>query len=99
MCCLYYTVPNSPRNLTSVRVSNSSIYLKWLPPLNSLYSGYAIRYRTNDNETWTDLHIPDTQTDKEVKDLSPGEKYIIRVSAVSYKVESAPPLQVIQTTR
>ncbi len=91
--------PNPPRNLTAVRVSNSSIFIRWLPPINSLYSGYILRYRTNDNDTWSEISLPNSLTEKEVTNLLPGEKYIVRVNTVSYRAEPTNPQQIIQTVR
>ncbi|CAG7729269.1 unnamed protein product [Allacma fusca] len=91
--------PNPPRNLTALKVSNSSIFVRWLPPVKSLYSGYVVRYRTDDNGTWNEFHVADTVTEKEITDLSPGERYIIRVNSVSYRVEAANFQQIIQTVR
>lgn len=96
----YQTVfPNPPRNLSVARVSNSSIYLRWLQPHSSLYSGYVLRYRTNDNSTWTEEILPTTPTEKELTNLTPGERYIIRVNTLSYRTESSHPQQIIQTVR
>lgn len=96
----YQTVfPNPPRNLTVSRVSNSSIHLRWLQPHSSLYSGYVLRYRTNDNSTWTEEFLPNSPTEKELANLTPGERYIIRVNTVSYRTESSNHQQIIQTVR
>ena len=35
--------PNPPRNLTILKVQNNRLTLKWLPPVNSLYTGYVVR--------------------------------------------------------
>ena len=35
--------PNPPRNLTILNVQDNKLTLKWLKPLNSLYSGYTVR--------------------------------------------------------
>ena len=94
-----FLVPNPPRNLTALRVSNSSIYIRWLPPVNSLYSGYIVKFRTDGNGTWNELQLPDTVTEKEITDLSPGERYIIRVNSVSYRVEASNYQQISQTVR
>jgi receptor-type tyrosine-protein phosphatase beta len=42
--------PNPPRNLSIERVRGNKVTLKWLPPLNSLYTGYVIKYRPFSNE-------------------------------------------------
>ena len=36
--------PNPIRNLTIARVIDNKITLAWLPPQESLYTGYVIRY-------------------------------------------------------
>ncbi|ODM90113.1 Tyrosine-protein phosphatase 10D [Orchesella cincta] len=53
--------PTPPRNLSVADVSNSSIHLKWLQPHNSLFSGYVLRYRTNDNSTWVEEQLPSSR--------------------------------------
>ncbi len=35
--------PNPPRNLSVERVVGKKVTLKWLPPLNSLFTGYVVR--------------------------------------------------------
>lgn len=96
----YQTVfPNPPRNLSVARVTNSSIHLRWLQPHSSLYSGYVLRYRTNDNSTWTEEFLPSSPTEKELTNLTPGERYIIRVNTVSYRTEAVHAQQISQTVR
>jgi receptor-type tyrosine-protein phosphatase beta len=45
------------------------------------------------------LSLPQSPTEKEISNLSPGEKYIIRVNTVSYRAEPSNPQQIIQTVR
>jgi len=97
--CLLFLVPNPPRNLTAIKVTNSSIYIRWLPPIDSLYSGYTLRYRTNANSTWVEQTLPNSLTEKKIDNLVPGEKYIIRVNSVSYRAEPTKLQQIIQTVR
>jgi receptor-type tyrosine-protein phosphatase beta len=35
--------PNPPRNLTITKVDNNKVTLSWLPPQESLYTGFVIR--------------------------------------------------------
>ena len=53
LTCLSYLAPDGPpRNLTAVSNSSASVYLTWLPPLESLQNGdikeYKIRYSGRD---------------------------------------------------
>ena len=36
--------PNPPRNLSVEKLPGNKVALKWLEPLNSLYTGYVIKY-------------------------------------------------------
>ncbi|KAG8237365.1 hypothetical protein J437_LFUL017488 [Ladona fulva] len=87
--------PNPPRNLTIEKVTSNSVLVRWEPPLNSLFSEYAIRYRTEEDERWVRLP-PVRQNEAEVTDMTPGEKYVVQVNTVSYGVDSNEPQQVTQ---
>ena len=71
-------LPNPPRNLTVGDVEDNVITLTWLPPVNSLYTEYQIRYRAYGDPTvekaWNEITsvAPDTTTYK-LTDLPPGE--------------------------
>ena len=53
--------PNPPRNLSVKRVLGNKVTLEWEKPLNSLYTGYMVRYRPEMKDrqprSWTE--IPD----------------------------------------
>ena len=36
--------PNPPRNLSVEKLQGNKVALKWLEPLNSLFTGYVIKY-------------------------------------------------------
>ncbi len=96
--------PNPPRNLSVERVVGDKVTLKWLPPLNSLFTGYVIRYRTFSNDpqdrtarSWTEIaDIDEKETEYLLNELSHGEQYEIEVDSVAHRVPSAKPLQVTQ---
>lgn len=95
--------PNPPRNLTILRVVENRVTLQWLPPLNSLYTGYVVKYRpvsssSEDSPTKGWKEIADiTETEYVLDKLSHGEEYDIEVDAVSHRVPSDKALSVVQT--
>ncbi|ODM90168.1 Tyrosine-protein phosphatase 10D [Orchesella cincta] len=95
--------PNPIRNLSASTSGGnvSTLHLRWMPPHNSLYSGYLIRWRTNENTTWTEEFLGSSTSPQEkfLGGLVPGEKYIIRVNSISQKTESGSPQQVIQSVK
>ncbi|XP_012279884.1 tyrosine-protein phosphatase 10D isoform X2 [Orussus abietinus] len=91
-------LPHPPRNLSIEKVTSNVVIVHWDAPTDSLFTEYAIRYRTEDDPRWVKLpNVRDTEA--EVADMTPGERYIIQVNTVSYGVESLYPLQVNQTIR
>lgn len=93
----YQTIyPRSPENLQITRATNASISLTWQPPQNSLVDHYSVRYKTLDSTYWRELNSVNS-TLAELKDLEAGERYLIKVSSVSNKVESANPKEIEQT--
>ena len=43
--------PNPPKSLSVEKVRGNKVTLKWNSPLNSLYTGYIIRYRPEPRES------------------------------------------------
>ncbi|XP_044737307.1 tyrosine-protein phosphatase 10D-like isoform X2 [Chrysoperla carnea] len=90
--------PRPPRNISVERMTSTSVVVHWEPPYGSIFSEYAIRYRTDSGKIW--INLPSvTDNEAEVFDMIPGEKYTIQVNTVSFNVESNGPLQVNQTVR
>ncbi|XP_059616511.1 tyrosine-protein phosphatase 10D isoform X1 [Phlebotomus argentipes] len=90
--------PNSPRNMTIEKVTSNSVLVRWMPPIQSEFSDYSIRYRTESERQW--IRLPSVKsTEADVTDMTPGEKYTIQVNTVSYGVESPNPQHVNQTVR
>ena len=93
--------PNSIRNLTIEDVVDNKITLSWLPPQESLFTGYIIRYRPYGDDkpkSWSEI-TDITETEYELRDLPPGEQFEIEVNSVSHHVESTKPLKVTQTIK
>ncbi|XP_034944437.1 tyrosine-protein phosphatase 10D isoform X2 [Chelonus insularis] len=90
-------LPHPPQHLRINKVNNNnSVFVHWSPPINSLFSEYTIRYRTEDDSRW--IKLPSVkETEAEVTDMTPGEKYTIQVNTISFGVESLYPLQVNHT--
>jgi len=88
--------PRSPENLQIARASNSSITLTWQAPQNSLVDHFSIKYKTIDSGYWREVNGINTTT-ADLRDLEAGERYIIKVSSVSNKVESLNPKEIEQT--
>lgn len=93
----YQTVyPRSPENVHILRATNSTISLSWIPPLNSLVDHYSVKFKTLDSTYWREINgINSTSTD--LKDLEAGERYLIKVTSVSNKVESVNAKEIEQT--
>ncbi|XP_076754004.1 protein tyrosine phosphatase 10D isoform X5 [Xylocopa sonorina] len=95
---LQAVLPHPPKNLSIEKVTSNTVVVHWEAPSDSLYSEFSIRYRTEDDPRW--VKLPSVrETEAEVADMTPGEKYTIQVNTVSYGVESLHPLQVNHTVR
>lgn len=91
-------MPHPPRNLSIEKVTSNTVLVHWEAPTDSIFSEYAIRYRTEDDPRW--VKLPSVkETEAEVADMTPGERYTIQVNTVSFGVESLYPLQVNHTIR
>ncbi|KAI1301523.1 Tyrosine-protein phosphatase 10D [Halotydeus destructor] len=88
--------PRPPRNLQSIGATNSTVLLTWSPPVDSLVDQYLIRYRPAGSTFWREMNVINI-TSTEIKDLVAGERYVIRVTTMSNKVES-PEMQEIEQT-
>lgn len=78
--------------------TTNSVIVQWVAPTDSLISEYAIRYRTDSDRVW--VRLPAVQnTEAEVADMTPGERYTIQVNTVSYGLESNEPQQLNHTVR
>lgn len=84
--------------MTIEKVTSNSVLVHWMPPENSEFTEYSIRYRTESEQMWVRLPSVKT-TEADVTDMTPGEKYTIQVNTVSFGVESPNPQQVNQTVR
>lgn len=90
--------PRPPRNMTIEKNTTNSVIVQWQEPVGSLISEYAIRYRTETDPQWVRLP-PLRNTEAEVADMTPGERYTIQVNTVSYGLESNEPQQLNHTVR
>lgn len=88
--------PRPPENLQTVGSTNSSILLTWSPPRDSLVDHYIVRYRPEKSSFWRDLTVSNI-TSSEIRDLVAGERYVVRVSTVSNRVESPDVREIEQT--
>lgn len=89
-------LPRSPENIQIGKVTNSSVNLSWIPPVNSLVDHYVVKFRTAESQYWKELNNVNS-TSAEIKDLEAGERYIMKVASVSNKVESMTTKEVEQT--
>ncbi|XP_034247190.1 tyrosine-protein phosphatase 10D isoform X1 [Thrips palmi] len=90
--------PHPPRNLSIEKVTSNSVLVRWESPKDSIFSEYSIRYRTEEDERWVKLPAV-RETEAEVADMTPGEKYMVQVNTVSFGVESNAPQEVNHTVR
>ncbi|XP_063610060.1 tyrosine-protein phosphatase 10D-like [Penaeus indicus] len=88
--------PNPIRNLTISSATNTTVVLSWLPPNESLFSHYSIRYRPVDAGNWIELP-PVNETSVTMDSLQPGERYLIEVHSISHNVKSFTSEQVEHT--
>lgn len=88
--------PKSPENLQAVGATNSTVLLTWSPPTESLVDNYIVKYRPVKSSFWREITVSNI-TSSEIRDLVAGERYVIRVSTVSNRVES-PDLREIEQT-
>ncbi|XP_030754681.1 tyrosine-protein phosphatase 10D-like [Sitophilus oryzae] len=90
--------PKPPRNMTIEKTTTNSVIVQWQAPLDSLITEYSIRYKTGSDNQW--VRLPAVQnTEAEVTDMTPGERYTIQVNTVSYGLESNEPQQLNHTVR
>ncbi|KAL0121824.1 hypothetical protein PUN28_006942 [Cardiocondyla obscurior] len=95
---LQAVLPHPPKNLSIEKVTSNTVVVHWEAPTDSIFTEYSIRYRTEDDPRWVKLpSVRDTEA--EVADMTPGERYTVQVNTVSYGVESLYPLQVNHTVR
>jgi cadherin 5 type 2 (VE-cadherin) len=87
--------PKSPENLQAVGSTNSSILLTWVPPEDSLVDNFVVKYRPVKSSFWREITVSNI-TSTEIKDLVAGERYIVRVTTVSNRVESPDPREIEQ---
>lgn len=84
--------------MTIEKTTTNSVIVQWQAPTGSLISEYAIRYRTETERQW--VRLPAVRnTEAEVADMTPGERYTIQVNTVSYGLESNEPQQLNHTVR
>lgn len=89
--------PRPPRNLLVEKVASNSVLLRWEKPIDSLFSEYSIRYKTDEDERWIRLPGIKGALEAEITDMTPGERYTVQVNTVSYGIESIHPLQINHT--
>lgn len=91
--------PRPPNNVTIEKITSNSVLVRWVGPIESIFSEYSIKYRTEDEAAWIKLAGVRGTTEAEIADMTPGERYIIQVNTVSYGVESIHPQQLNHTVR
>lgn len=75
---------------------SNSVLARWLPPEDSDFTEYTIRYRTDSEQQW--VRLPSVRTtEAEITDMTKGERYTIQVNTQSFTVES-PMAQEVNTT-
>ncbi|XP_067210893.1 tyrosine-protein phosphatase 10D isoform X1 [Linepithema humile] len=95
---LQAVLPHPPKNLSIEKVTSNTVVVHWEAPTDSIFTEYSIRYRTEDDPRWVKLpSVRDTEA--EVADMTPGDRYTIQVNTVSYGVESLYPLHVNHTVK
>ncbi|RWS29718.1 tyrosine-protein phosphatase 10D-like protein [Leptotrombidium deliense] len=88
--------PLAPESLQVAKASNATLILTWTKPKDSLIDHYIIRYRPINSSFWREMGVVNT-TSTEIRDLVAGERYAVRVSTFSNRVESVDIQEVEQT--
>ncbi|XP_067145114.1 tyrosine-protein phosphatase 10D-like [Centruroides vittatus] len=81
--------PKAPENVKVISFDNSSLYLSWDFPSESLVNYFIIRYRPSNFYIWSNSEQTNT-TRYEIKNLTAGEEYEIEVTSASGHSESVP---------
>ena len=84
----FHTVaPKMPETLQITNTTNSSLIVQWSAPKDSLVDHYIVRMKIENQTFWRQLS-PTNKTLVEITNLIPNQKYQIKVTSVSYGVES-----------
>ncbi|XP_043212409.1 tyrosine-protein phosphatase 99A-like isoform X1 [Amphibalanus amphitrite] len=93
-------VPEAPRNVSILNVTDTTVTISWLPPVNpnGLIEGYRIYFTTGDftNATW--IKLPVERMQHTLTDLAPFSNYSISVKAFTRSVEGRESVSVAVTT-
>ena len=66
-------LPNPPRNLSIQSVDDNNITLSWIPPSDSLFTEFVIRYRAYATaQPWTEVTVSRNATSYVLQGLPPG---------------------------
>gem|GEM_PF-6996976 len=79
------SLPTEPRSLSGT-ISSKTISLTWVAPVRggtSPTTGYLIEYSSNDGQRWTVATRNAQGTSYELTGLTNGQKYLVRISAVT----------------
>ena len=80
----YLTVPNAPRSLMIVNVTDSTVSLSWMSPdkPNGIITQYQIQYWKYDSITkFTSLNISNAKLTYTVSGLTSNTEYVFRMIA------------------
>ncbi|RWS14201.1 tyrosine-protein phosphatase 10D-like protein, partial [Dinothrombium tinctorium] len=93
----HHTVyPLAPESVQIAKASNATLILTWTRPHDSLIDNYIVRYRPINSSFWREMVVVNA-TSTEIRDLVAGERYVVRVSTISNKVESVDIQELEQT--
>ena len=75
--------PSTPRNLTLIVESNTTILVKWSPPQNEngIIGEYNIQVMEGVNSSWRDISVTGGENSKIVDQLKPYTYYTFRIQA------------------
>lgn len=90
-------LPNPPHNLSVGNVDDNNITLSWVPPSDSLFTEFVIRYRPYATaQPWTEVTVSRNASSYVLQGLPPGEQFEIQLDTVSQHVPSGKPVQTTQ---
>ena len=90
-CCIFLcnliSDPLAPASISVIEKDINSIKIKWVYNQERSYvSGWKVSYTQTGTASWTPaINLQVTETDHSISGLTSGQKYTVRVHAVSYQ--------------
>ena len=95
--------PDPPLEVLVTSVAENNVSLAWLPPKESLFTMFIIKYRAlvpgppGEEEAWSEVPVGGDQTSHTLTNLSPGHQFTIQLNTASFNVASGQPVTTFTT--